>query len=590
MFRLIKFLDKKDKNFLIFIYFLTLVWVAINSSQWLLIAKLTDQFYYVYENKDNITFNDSIVYSLKLFFFILGLNIIGFSLKFLTRSLTVNSSLKLSLKIKNILYLSSLIMKETEINKLSVSSISNRMTNDVFELQTSLINMLTFAIERTLMLIFCIVYSIILSPILSTIYIIIFIFVGTFGAYCNKKSYSYYHKANKSLDGTNRIMKENIIGNKIIRIFSIQEHHSKRFEKYNNKWFKSILRGENIVYVAFVFILFGINSLTIFLLIIGGSINYNVYFQNIGFETISIGIIVAFINYLWETIFAISGMLEVYISIIRVKPIIARLNEIINSDKEKIDEADNNNLKKHNIEFKNVSFKYSDSKENILININTKFKERKIYGLIGPTGCGKSTLINLICNLYDNYDGQILIGGIDYNNLGKNTIRNNISISFQEKLLYKGTFKSNILIGNKDASDKEILKSLKQSEAYDFVMNSDNNIDGLVSEKGSNLSGGQKQRISLARAFIKKAKILILDDSLSAVDNITREKIIKTIKKDFSDKTIIISGQQIKTISFADEILVMDNGEIISKGTHKTLLKKCELYKKIYESQKSIGE
>ena len=241
------------------------------------------------------------------------------------------------------------------------------------------------------------------------------------------------------------------------------------------------------------------------------------------------------------------------------------------------------------VEFKKVNFKYENDSSWILEDINIKFEKNKIYGLIGPTGSGKSTLINLICNLYDFEHGSISIGGIEYKNLNQKLIRENISISFQEKLIYQGTFKSNVLIGKNDATEKEIETSLKQAQAYEFITKK-GGVDEVVSEKGLNLSGGQKQRLALARTFIKPSNILILDDSLSALDNVTRDKVIDTIKKDFKDKTIIISGQQIKTISFADEILVFNKGRIIDKGNHNHLLKKCSLYKEIYDSQKTIGE
>lgn len=583
-----KFFDKKDIFILIWVYFVTLIWVIINSAQWFLIGEMTDQFFKVQENGQMLTYKEAIEYSLKLFGFIIGCNIIGFSLKFYTRMHATKIALTLSFKIRNKLFYSFLLMKENDINKIGISSINNRLTNDLNELQNTLINTFTFLFERIAVTICCIVYSLILSPLLSLIYPIILAVVILFSFYANKKSYKYYIESNKSLDGTNRVMRENIVGNKIIRSFSLLDEQSARFEQYNKKWNINVLKGDNLIYSIFVFILVIINTLTVFLLIIGGVVNYNQYF--FGGTKISIGLLVAFINYLWETIFAVSSMFEVYVSFNRVKPIFKRVKEILNSNKENIDQTnENQKIQNYEIVLQDVNFKYENDSSWILENINVKFEKNKIYGLIGPTGSGKSTLINLICNLYDVEHGSISIGGIDYKNLNQKNIRDNISISFQEKLIYQGTFKSNILMGKNDATDEEIKTSLIQAQAYDFVSKK-GGVDEIVSEKGLNLSGGQKQRLSLARAFIKQANILILDDSLSALDNVTRDKVITTIKKDFKDKTIIISGQQIKTISFADEILVFNKGKIIDKGNHNHLLKKCILYKDIYDSQKTIGE
>lgn len=582
-----KFFDKKDKLILAWVYFVTLIWVIINSAQWFLIGQMTDQFFKVQESGQMLSFEEAIGYALKLFAFIIGCNIIGFSLKFYTRMHGTKIALTLSFKIRNKLFYSFLLMKESEINKIGISSINNRLTNDLNELQNTLVNTFTFLFERIAVTVCCIIYSLILSPLLSLIYPIILAVVILFSLYANKKSYKYYIESNKSLDGTNRVMRENIVGNKIIRSFGLLDEQSTRFEGYNKKWNTNILKGDNLIYSIFVFILVIINTLTVFLLMIGGVVNYNQYF--FGGIKISIGLLVAFINYLWETIFAVSSMFEVYVSFNRVKPIFKRVKEILNSDKENIDQNNNHKIDNYEISLNNVNFKYENDSSWILEDINVKFEKNKIYGLIGPTGSGKSTLINLICNLYDVEHGSISIGGIDYKNLNQKLIRENISISFQEKLIYQGTFKSNVLIGKNDATEKEIETSLKQAQAYEFITKK-GGVDEVVSEKGLNLSGGQKQRLALARTFIKPSNILILDDSLSALDNVTRDKVIETIKKDFKDKTIIISGQQIKTISFADEILVFNKGKIIDKGNHNHLLKKCSLYKEIYDSQKTIGE
>ena len=582
-----KFFDKKDKLILAWVYFVTLIWVIINSAQWFLIGQMTDQFFKVQESGQTLSFEEAIGYALKLFAFIIGCNIIGFSLKFYTRMHGTKIALTLSFKIRNKLFYSFLLMKESEINKIGISSINNRLTNDLNELQNTLVNTFTFLFERIAVTVCCIIYSLILNPLLSLIYPIILAVVILFSLYANKKSYKYYIESNKFLDGTNRVMRENIVGNKIIRSFGLLDEQSTRFENYNKKWNINVLKGDNLIYSIFVFILVIINALTVFLLMIGGVVNYNQYF--FGGIKISIGLLVAFINYLWETIFAVSSMFEVYVSFNRVKPIFKRVKEILDSDKENIDQNNNHKIDNYEISLNNVNFKYENDSSWILEDINVKFEKNKIYGLIGPTGSGKSTLINLICNLYDVEHGSISIGGIEYKNLNQKSIRENISISFQEKLIYQGTFKSNVLMGKNDATEKEIETSLKQAQAYEFITKK-GGVDEVVSEKGLNLSGGQKQRLALARTFIKPSNILILDDSLSALDNVTRDRVIETIKKDFKDKTIIISGQQIKTISFADEILVFNKGRIIDKGNHNHLLKKCSLYKEIYDSQKTIGE
>ena len=588
MFKILKHLDSKYKKMIVLVYFIVTIWVAINTSQWFFIGMLSERFFEIQSSTNPLSYEQSVGYALKVFGILIAFNISGFSMKFFTRSYSAKIGVNLSFKVRNYLYSQFLIMKEQDINDMHTSSLMNRLTNDLNDLQTFSVNFFTLGYDRVAYFIFSLIYSLILSPLLCLMYPIIMVFIIVFGLLADKKSYKHYYQSNINLDETNNVVKENILGNKIVRSCILVDKQTNRFNKWNDGWYKSIIKGEMLIYTVFTLVLFVVNCLALFLIFIGGIVNYNNYFISKE-PTITIGIVVAFMNYLWDIIFAITGMLEIYTSFVKVKPILNRIKEIENANKE-CNSKDKLTLAFEKIKFENVSFKYKNDNSYVLENINVEFEKNKIYGLIGPTGSGKTTLIDLICNFYSPSIGKIYFNNKNYLDLNDECIRKNISIAFQEKLIYEGTFKENILIGKSDATEIEIEKALKQSQAYEFISKKEKQLLDYVSEKGNNLSGGQKQRLSIARAFIKDAEILILDDSLSALDNLTRDKIINTLKKDFKDKTIIISGQQIKTVSFADKILVFEKGKIISSGTHNNLLKNCNLYKNIYESQKSIGE
>ena len=248
---------------------------------------------------------------------------------------------------------------------------------------------------------------------------------------------------------------------------------------------------------------------------------------------------------------------------------------------------------KGTVEFKNVDFKYSEegSGDLILSNINFKVDSGKVVGIVGSTGCGKSSLVSLIPRLYDVYSGQVLIDGIDVRDYDMESLRDMIGVVLQKNILFSGTVKENIRWGKEDATDEEIVKACKASCADDFISSFPDGYDTYLAQGGLNLSGGQKQRLCIARAMIKKPKILILDDSTSAVDTATEARIRQSFKNELKDTTVFIIAQRISSVQDADEILVLDDGELKGVGTHEELLKNNEIYQEIVNTQaKGVGE
>ena len=296
----------------------------------------------------------------------------------------------------------------------------------------------------------------------------------------------------------------------------------------------------------------------------------------------------AFINYLLQIMAFIMMVINCMIMFSRAQVSAARINEVLDT-KASIENKQNcEEVKNFDIEFKNVFFKYNDHSDNVLEDISVKIKEGEKVGIIGSTGCGKTSFVNLIPRLYDATSGEILIGGVNVKNINIKQLREDVAIVLQESILFSGDIKSNLKLGNKNASEEELISASKDSQAYEFIMNKDNKFDEVVEQRGKNLSGGQKQRLSIGRTLIKNPKIFIMDDSSSALDMATEAKLQTSIRNRMKDNTVLIIAQRISAVMDLDKIIVMDDGKISDMGSHKELLERSEIYRSIAVSQ--LGE
>jgi ATP-binding cassette subfamily B protein len=303
---------------------------------------------------------------------------------------------------------------------------------------------------------------------------------------------------------------------------------------------------------------------------------------------LEIGKIMAFINYLTQIMFSTIMVINIMMNISRAKASADRVNKVFNTESS-IVEADNaKDINEFDIEFKNVSFRYNKNSENVLENISFKASEGETIGIIGSTGCGKSSLVSLIPRLYDVTEGEILIGGVNIKDIKLNTLRDKIGVVLQESILFSGTIEENLKFGNKNATTEMMEESAINAQAFEFISTKEDGYQSKVEQRGKNLSGGQKQRLSIARTLIKNPKILIMDDSSSALDMATEAKLQNAIKTNMTDSTVFIIAQRISGVMDADKIIVMDEGQIVDIGTHEELLQSSEIYRSIAVSQ--LGE
>lgn len=388
----------------------------------------------------------------------------------------------------------------------------------------------------------------------------------------------------KLIDKLNLTTREIVTGIPVIRAFSNQKHEEKRFDKVNSDLEKTNLFVERLMSLVNPMISLVMNGVTLLILWEGA--------KKIDIGVINFGDVFALIQYAIQIIASFIMLSMVSIMIPRAMVSIKRISELLNYNVSIKDSENAKDIKEVEglIEFRNVSFKYPNAKEEVLSNINFTAEVGKTTAIIGSTGSGKSTLVNLLPRLYDVTSGEIKLDGVDIKDIKLHDLRDNIGYIAQKGVLFSGTVKSNIKYGNSSISDKQMVFASNIALADEFINSKEEGYNYKIAQGGTNVSGGQKQRLSIARAIAKKPKVYVFDDSFSALDFKTDAKLRKNIKEKLGNVTTLIVAQRISTIMHADKIVVLENGKVVGIGTHKELMKKCKVYKEIATSQLSKEE
>lgn len=467
-----------------------------------------------------------------------------------------------------------------ELDKLKTSSLITRLTNDVTQIQQMTNMLLRMMVRAPSTAIGGLVMAIILSKELSKIFVVAIPIILIVVMIILKKSFPLFKKMQQKIDNINLVMRESILGIKIIKALVIEDKQKDRFNDANEELTMASIKSQGMNLLLLPISTFIMNLTVVSVLWFGG----NMFVSG----NIEIGKIMAFINYLLQIMASIMMVINCMIMFSRAQVSAARINEVLDT-KASIENKENcEEVKNFDIEFKNVFFKYNDHSDNVLEDISVKIKEGEKVGIIGSTGCGKTSFVNLIPRLYDATSGEILIGGVNVKNINIKQLREDVAIVLQESILFSGDIKSNLKLGNKNASEEELISASKDSQAYEFIMNKDNKFDEAVEQRGKNLSGGQKQRLSIGRTLIKNPKIFIMDDSSSALDMATEARLQTSIRNRMKDNTVLIIAQRISAVMDLDKIIVMDDGKISDMGSHKELLERSEIYRSIAVSQ--LGE
>ena len=490
------------------------------------------------------------------------------------------ASIKLAEEVRQGLFDKIQTLSFLELDKLKTSSLITRLTNDVTQIQQMTNMLLRMMVRAPSTAIGGLVMAIILSKELSKIFVVAIPIILIVVIIILKKSFPLFKKMQQKIDNINLVMRESILGIKIIKALVIEDKQKDRFNDANEELTMASIKSQGMNLLLLPISTFIMNLTVVSVLWFGG----NMFVSG----NIEIGKIMAFINYLLQIMASIMMVINCMIMFSRAQVSAARINEVLDT-KASIENKENcEEVKNFDIEFKNVFFKYNDHSDNVLEDISVKIKEGEKIGIIGSTGCGKTSFVNLIPRLYDATSGEILIGGVNVKNINIKQLREDVGIVLQESILFSGDIKSNLKLGNKNASEEELISASKDSQAYEFIMNKDNKFDEVVEQRGKNLSGGQKQRLSIGRTLIKNPKIFIMDDSSSALDMATEARLQTSIRNRMKDNTVLIIAQRISAVMDLDKIIVMDDGKISAMGSHKELLERSEIYRSIAVSQ--LGE
>ncbi len=465
------------------------------------------------------------------------------------------------------------------IDKFHTSSLITRLTNDVTQVQQIVIMLLRMLIRAPFLFIGSLFMAYTINPNLTNILFFAVIILIIAVIFIVKKGAVFFKIVQEKLDSVNTVIRENLSGVRVVKAFVRGDLEQEKFKKSNEELKYFTIKSFKIMSTIIPIMMIILNITIVLVLWFGGK-----YIES---GTMKIGDLMAYITYITQILMSLmmTGMAIMMLS--RGAASIGRINDVLDTkpDIKNIENPLINTIKEGEIEFKNVSFKYPESSgDMVLENINFKAKKGETIGILGETGSGKSTFVNLIPRLYDVTEGEILIDGKNIKDIDLSYLRNEIGIVLQKAILFSSTIKENIKWGKKDASDEDIYVASKKAQAYDFIMDMPDKFDTKLGQMGINLSGGQKQRISIARTIIKNPKILILDDSTSAVDNSTEAKIQKALKE-MKNTTKLIIAQKISSIIHSDKIIIISDGKIIASGNHKELIKTSGIYKDIYNSQ-----
>lgn len=472
------------------------------------------------------------------------------------------------------------------IEKFSTGSLVTRLTNDITNIQNVLSMGLRMLLRAPGMLIGGLIMAFLMNAKLALVFCVVIPVLIIALAFVMKTAFPRFDVMQTKIDGLNSRIQENITNQRVVKSFVRDDFEKETFDRANNELKDKTLRAMKVVILTMPIMTLAMNLTVMAVVWFGG--------QQILIGNMPVGNLTAFTTYVTQILMSLMMVSMIMIQGSRAMASSHRILEVLDTD---IDLNDDNASEKDRlvtsgeIEFKNVCFRYyKKHKKNVLQNINFTAKPGEVVGIIGSTGSGKSSLVQLIPRLYDCDEGEVLVDGVNVKEYSLNHLRDGVAMVLQKNTLFSGSIMENLRWGDEEATDEQVKEAAKAAQADGFVSEFADGYGRELGQGGVNVSGGQKQRLCIARALLKKPKILILDDSTSAVDTATEAQIRKSFSTTLKDTTKLIIAQRISSVEDADRILVMDEGQIVGQGTHKELLESCETYQEIYYSQRSKEE
>jgi ATP-binding cassette subfamily B protein len=469
------------------------------------------------------------------------------------------------------------------IDRFSTASLVTRTTNDVVMLQNLLGMALRMLVRAPMTFLGGLFYACMINLKLALVFAfaipLILVIIGA-----NVKiTFPLFSKVQDKLDKVNAVIQENLTGIRVVKAYNRADHETERFGESNDEYVDISITANKRMALMMPMVTMVMNIAVVAIFWFGANL--------VGANTMKVGEVSAFVTYATRILSSLTMMSMMFMSLSRAQASARRIGAVLD---EKVDIANCANaryedVKEGSLEFKNVSFRYRGAGgENVLKNISFKAEPGKTVAILGSTGSGKTTLVNLIPRLYDATEGEVIVDGTPVKEYDIETLRKSIGMVQQNVILFSGSISDNLRWGKDDATEEEIAEAASEAQAAEFIGKNPDGYNAMLGQRGVNFSGGQKQRLSIARALIKKPKILIFDDSTSAVDTKTEGLIRKALKEDLGDTTLILIAQRISAVRDADTILVMENGEIVGRGNHDELMKNNKVYQEIYYSQMEV--
>ena len=506
------------------------------------------------------------------------LGILGLTASLTAQFFAARASTGFGTELRNALFkhINSLSFKE--LDKFGTPSLVTRMTNDCDQVQTGVNMILRLFLRSPFIVLGAVIMGLTISVRLTLIFLIASPVLAVIILLIIRKTVVLYKTTQKKLDRASTLTRENLTGARVIRAFSRQEDEIKSFEQNSNDLYINQLIAGKISALMNPFTYVVVNLAIIAIIWYGG--------KNVYFGSITQGEVIALVNYMNQILLALVALANLIVIITKAQASAVRINEVFDtsttiSDGEGAACDDTDTV----IEFKDVSFSYYSSSDDALEHISFSIKKGETVGIIGATGSGKSTLVNLIPRFYDVSSGEVIVNGNNVKEYTLSSLRGGIGIVPQKAVLFKGTIRDNMRWRDKQATDEQIEKALEISQSLDFVKEKHGCLDHMILQGGKNLSGGQRQRLTIARALVGSPDILILDDSSSALDLATDSRLRKAIRQSTGGMTVLIVSQRISSVRNADKILVLDDGRLAGTGTHSELVRSCEVYMEICRSQ-----
>ena len=473
------------------------------------------------------------------------------------------------------------------IDKFSVSSLVTRLTTDVTNVQLAYMMIIRGAIRSPLMLIFSFIMGFIMGGRMALIYLVTIPILGTGLILVTRKTMPIFRRVFRKYDALNSSVQENIRSMRVVKAYVREDYEKKKFGTAAQNVQADFTRAERILAINNPLMQFCVYIVMIFVMTFG---SYTVISSR-GLD-LDVGQMSSLLTYSFQILMSLMMLSMIFVMITMAAESAERITEVLSEESSLQNPANPvMEVKDGSIDFNHVSFKYSQKAERMaLSNIDLHIKSGEIIGILGGTGSSKSSLIQLIPRLYDATEGSVKVGGVDVRDYDMEVLRNQVAVVLQKNELFSGTIKENLRWGNPNATDEELVKACRLAQADEFIQQFPDGYDTYIEQGGTNVSGGQKQRLCIARALLKKPKILILDDSTSAVDTRTDALIRQAFRKFIPETTKLIIAQRVSSVQDADRIIIMENGSINAIGTHEELLKTNEIYREVYTSQNKAGD